>query len=364
MEIFKRLEKDNYEQLVFFQDKDSGLKAITCIHNTTLGPGLGGTRYWEYEKEEDAITDAIRLAKGMTYKNAAAGLDIGGAKTVILKDPNRPKSEAQMRAFGRFVEGLSGRYITAEDVGTTEQDMDWIYAETDYVVGTSLKPGTSGNPSPVTAHGVYCGIKAAAKEAFGTDSLRGKKILVQGAGNVGYEVIKKSIAEGAKVYVFDINKDLIKRAVYAGAILIDESEVYSADVDIYSPCALGATVNDETIKIMKAKVIAGSANNQLAENRNGDELEKRGIVYAPDFIINSGGVINVVDELYGGYNPKRAMAKVENIYDQIEKVFQIAKRDNIASYIAADRLAEERIASVRNTRKIFSVDANNILKGI
>lgn len=364
MKLFEQMEAGNYEQLILCQDKDSGLKAIICIHDTTLGPGLGGTRYWEYETEEEAIIDAIRLAKAMTYKNAAAGLELGGAKTVIMKDPNRPKDEAQMKAFGRFIEGLAGRYITAEDVGTVEQDMDWIYSETDYVVGTNMKPGTSGNPSPVSGHGVYVGIKATAKAAFGSDSLEGKSILVQGLGNVGYTVVQKALEEGATAYAFDINEDYVKRAVDAGAIAVSEEEVYSKDVDIFSPCALGAIINDETIPQLKAKVVAGSANNQLAEPRHGDALHEKGIVYAPDFIINAGGVINVADELYGGYNAERAMKKVEGIYGQLEKVFAIAEEQNIPTYKAADIMAEERINSVRQTRKIFAPNSNNILSGI
>ncbi|RVU54668.1 Glu/Leu/Phe/Val family dehydrogenase [Anaerosphaera multitolerans] len=364
MEIFKTLESYDYEEIVFCQDRESGLKAIICIHDTTLGPALGGLRYWEYKNEKDAITDAFRLARGMTYKNAAAGVDVGGAKAVLLKDPKRPKSEGQIRAFGKFVEGLNGRYITAEDVGTTEQDMDWIYTETDYVVGTSTKPGTSGNPSPVTAHGIFFGLKAAVKEAFGSDNLSGRSVVVQGTGNVGLLLVEKLISEGAKVYVADLNEESVGKAVEMGAVEVGIDEVYTMDVDIYAPCALGAVINDETTTKIKARVIAGSANNQLADIKHGDVLMERGIVYAPDFIINAGGVINVVDEMHGGYDLERAMRKVENIYYQVEKVFAIAKRDNISTALAANILAEERIKAVRNTKKIFVPHKNNILKGL
>ncbi|OJF91132.1 Glu/Leu/Phe/Val dehydrogenase [Alkalibacterium sp. 20] len=365
MEIFKSLEEHDYEQMIFMQDKETGLKAITCIHDTTLGPGLGGTRYWTYENEEDAIEDVLRLACGMTYKNAASGLPIGGAKTVILKDPeNQVSKEAMFRAFGRFVEGLNGRYITAADVGTTEVEMDYIYQETNYVAGTGLKPGTSGNPSPSTAHGVYVGMKAAAKKAFGSDSLQGKSILVEGVGKVGYLLAEAALKEGAKVYATDIFDRPKERARELGCEIVEADKMFDIKIDIYAPCALGASINDESLKkIEKAgiKVVAGAANNQLAETRHGDKLDEMGIVYAPDYILNAGGVIQVADEFNGGYNSKRARMSVNRIYDQIEKVFEIAERDGIPTYKAADILAEERIAAVRNTKSIFARDSKSIL---
>lgn len=267
MEIFKYLEKYDYEQVVICQDKESGLKAIIAIHDTTLGPALGGTRMWTYESEEAAIEDALRLAKGMTYKNAAAGLNLGGGKTVIIGDPKKDKNEALFRAFGRYIQGLNGRYITAEDVGTTVADMDLIHEETDYVTGISPAFGSSGNPSPVTAYGVYVGMKAAAKAAFGTDSLEGKTIAVQGVGNVAYHLCKHLHEEGAKLIVTDINKEAVQRAVDDfGAEAVGINDIYGVECDIYAPCALGATVNDDTIPQLKAKVIAGSANNQLKKN--------------------------------------------------------------------------------------------------
>ncbi|NQD67502.1 Glu/Leu/Phe/Val dehydrogenase [Bacillus haikouensis] len=361
MKIFSYMENYDYEQLVFCQDEVSGLKAIIAIHDTTLGPALGGTRMWTYESEEAAIEDALRLARGMTYKNAAAGLNLGGGKTVIIGDPRKDKNEEMFRAFGRYIQGLNGRYITAEDVGTTVADMDLIHEETDYVTGISPAFGSSGNPSPVTAYGVYRGMKAAAKAAFGTDSLEGKTIAVQGVGNVAYNMCKHLHEEGANLIVTDIHKESVDRAVNDfGAKAVDPSEIYSVDCDIFAPCALGAIINDETISQIKAKVIAGAANNQLKETRHGDAVHEMGIVYAPDYVINAGGVINVADELYG-YNSERAMKKVEQVYNNVERVIEIAKRDNVPTYVAADRMAEERIEKMRRSRSQFLQNGQHIL---
>lgn len=361
MKIFEALGKYDYEQLVFCHDEASGLKAIICIHDTTLGPALGGARMWMYESEEEAIIDVLRLARGMTYKNAAAGLNLGGGKAVIIGDPRKDKSEALFRAFGRYIQGLNGRYITAEDVGTSVEDMDIIHMETRYVTGISPAFGSSGNPSPVTAYGVYRGMKAAAKVAFGDDSLKGKVIAIQGVGNVAYSLCKYLVEEGAKLVVTDINKENVNRAVQEfGAEAVSPDSIYDVECDIFSPCALGAIINDETIERLKCKVIAGSANNQLKEDRHGDMLEQKGIIYAPDYVINAGGVINVADELQG-YNRERAMKKVEAIYDNILKVFEIAKRDGIPSYQAADRMAEERIAALQKSRKSFLQNERTLL---
>ncbi|WCK55940.1 Glu/Leu/Phe/Val dehydrogenase [Aneurinibacillus sp. Ricciae_BoGa-3] len=361
MKIFDYLREYDYEQLVFCQDENSGLKAIIAIHDTTLGPALGGTRMWTYETEDDAIVDALRLARGMTYKAAGAGLNLGGGKAVIIGDPKRDKSEALFRAFGRFIQGLSGRYITAEDVGTTVADMDLIHMETEYVTGVSPAFGSSGNPSPVTAYGVYRGMKAAAKEAFGTDDLAGKTIAVQGVGNVAYNLCRHLHEEGASLIVTDINKENVKRAVHEfGAKPVEPSEIISQACDIFSPCALGAIINDDSIPRLKARVIAGAANNQLKEERHGDAIQEMGIVYAPDYIINAGGLINVADELQG-YNRERAMKKVETIYDNIQKVLKISKRDNIPAYRAADRMCEERIERVRKSRNMFLPDEKDEL---
>ncbi|PLT34770.1 branched-chain amino acid dehydrogenase [Bacillus sp. V5-8f] len=361
MEIFQYLEKYDYEQIVFCQDKQSGLKAIIAIHDTTLGPALGGTRMWTYESEDAAIEDALRLARGMTYKNAAAGLNLGGGKTVIIGDPRKDKNEEMFRAFGRYIQGLNGRYITAEDVGTTVADMDIIHEETDYVTGISPAFGSSGNPSPVTAYGVYRGMKAAAKEAFGTDSLEGKVIAVQGVGNVAFNLCRHLHEEGAELIVTDINKESVKRVINEfGAKAVEPREIYGVNCDIYAPCALGAVINDQTIPQLKAKVIAGAANNQLKDPVHGDQIHDMGIVYAPDYVINAGGVINVADELIG-YNRERAMKKVEMVYNNIERVIEIAKRDGIPTYMAADRMAEERIERMRNSRSQFLRNEKNIL---
>ncbi|QKS70977.1 Glu/Leu/Phe/Val dehydrogenase [Paenalkalicoccus suaedae] len=361
MELFSYMEEYDYEQVVVCQDKQSGLKAIIAIHDTTLGPALGGTRMWTYESEEAAFMDALRLAKGMTYKNAAAGLNLGGGKTVIIGDPKKDKNEAMFRAFGRYIQGLNGRYITAEDVGTTVEDMDLVYQETNYVTGVSPAFGSSGNPSPVTAYGVYVGMKAAAKEAFGSDSLEGKTVAVQGIGNVAFQLCRHLHEEGAKLIVTDINKTAVARAVEEfGAHAVDINDIYAVDCDIYAPCALGATINDQTIPQLKAKVIAGAANNQLLEPKHGDIIQDMGIVYAPDYVINSGGVINVADELLG-YNRERAMKKVETIYDSIDRVIEISKRDSIPTYKAADRLAEERIETMRKSRKQFLQNGMSIV---
>lgn len=361
MNLFTEMERDNYEQVVFCQDKNSGLKAIIAIHDTTLGPALGGTRMWSYATESEAVEDAIRLARGMTYKNAAAGLQLGGGKAVIIGDAKTDKSEEMFRAFGRYVQSLSGRYITAEDVGTTVHDMDTIFTETDYVTGTS-GIGSSGNPGPVTAYGLYKGMKATAKEAFGSDSLADKTIAVQGVGNVAYRLCSYLHEEGASLVVTDISKDAVKRAVNDfGAKAVDPGDIYDVECDIYSPCALGGIINDATIKRIKAKAIAGSANNQLQSNKHGEMLYERGIVYAPDYVINSGGVINVADELLpNGYNRERAMNKVETIYDSLSRVYEISNRDHIPTYAAADRMAEERMSSVRESTGQFLMDSHHV----
>lgn len=363
MEIFKYMEKYDYEQVVICQDKESGLKAIIAIHDTTLGPALGGCRMWTYASEEEAIEDALRLARGMTYKNAAAGLNLGGGKTVIMGDPFKDKNEEMFRALGRFIQGLNGRYITAEDVGTTVSDMDLIHEETNYVTGISPTFGSSGNPSPVTAYGVYLGIKASAKEAFGSEDLAGKKIAVQGLGNVAYTLCEYLHKDQAELIVTDINPDAVKRVVDAfDATAVAPDDIYSVEADIFAPCALGAIINDQTIPQLKVKVVAGSANNQLAESRHGQTLHDLGIVYAPDYVINAGGVINVADELYG-YNRDRAFKRVETIYDSLTKIYAISKQQNMPSYLAANHLAEDRIQRVSKTRSTFLQNEKSILNG-
>lgn len=343
MELFELMRQDDYEEVVFCQDRASGLKAIIAIHDTTLGPALGGTRMWSYASEQDALTDVLRLAKGMTYKNAAAGLPLGGGKTVIIGNSQADKNEAMFRAFGRFVQGLGGRYITAEDVGTSVEDMEIVSGETDFVAGLSQEHGSSGDPSPATAYGVYQGMKAAAKTAFGTMSLEGRTIAVQGLGHVGYYLCKHLHEEGAKLVVTDLNASAVRRIQEEfGAVAVSPEDIYTAACDIYAPCALGATLNDATIPVLKAKVISGAANNQLQELRHGEQLYKMGILYAPDYVINAGGVINIANE-QTGYNRERAFRQVETIADNLLEVFRISQAEGIPPHAAADRLALQRI---------------------
>lgn len=353
-ELFARMEEDSYEEVIFAYDRPSGLKAIIAIHDTTLGPALGGCRMWPYKDEGEAITDALRLAKGMTYKAAAAGLNLGGGKAVIIGDPKKHKTEALLRAFGRAVGGLGGRYITAEDVGTSVWDMEYIRVETRYVTGLTKVKGGSGDPSPVTAYGVYKGMKACANEVFETASLRNRKVAIQGAGHVGYNLAKHLTEEGAKVYATDIDEESLNKVRDDfGATIVGPDEIYDVDMDIFAPCALGGVINDGTIERIGAKIIAGAANNQLEdEHKHGMELHKRGICYAPDFVINAGGLMNVYEELEG-YNRERALQKVSQLYDAIKNILQMSKSKDIPTYRAANTVAEERIALIRDVRRTY-----------
>lgn len=358
MNIFDKLKEYDYEEIRFMQDKSSGLKAITVIHDTTLGPALGGLRYWSYESEEDAIIDCLKLARGMTYKNAACGLNLGGAKTVILKEEGVEKSEEMMRALGRFIDGFNGRYFIGEDVGTTVDDMNYIYQETPYVLGSSLKVGASGDPSVGTALGTYVSMKAACEEVYGSDSLRGKKVILQGLGHVGLLLSDLLIKDGAYVVGYDLDSSKCEACSAMGVDIVDPDALFTEKADIYSPCALGGTVNSLTIDAMKdagIKIIAGSANNQLEnESKDAQSLVDAGILYVPDFIISSGGVLNASDEFNGGFNKERAEENIRTkIYKQTKKVFEIAKRDQVPTPTAAYTLAEERIGSVLNTKHIF-----------
>ena len=342
--VFGQVSFDNHEQIVFCHDKDTGLKAIIGIHNTVLGPALGGTRMWNYASEWEALNDVLRLSRGMTYKSAITGLNLGGGKAVIMGDSKLDKTPEMITKFGEYVNSLSGRYITAEDVGTTTADMDRIREVTPHVTGISVEKGGSGNPSPVTAYGVFMGLKAAAKYQFGTDNLQGKKVLVQGIGHVGETLVEHLTKEGAIVTITDINEARLQEvgAKY-GAKIYTGNDLYSADVDIYSPCALGATINDDTINKLKAKVIAGAANNQLAnEQVHGKMLMDRGILYAPDFLINAGGIINVYAEIVG-YDTAEALRRTENIYNTTLEIFDFAKKNNMTTYQAALNLAQNRI---------------------
>src|SRR6478735_4578487 len=343
MKLFDTVAEMGHEQLVLCQDSASGYRGIIAIHSTVLGPALGGTRFWSYATDEEAIVDALRLARGMTYKNAVAGLNLGGGKSVIIGNNKTTDREMIFRAHGRFVESLGGRYITAEDVGTSTADMDFVHMETKNVSGLA---GRSGDPSPVTAHGVFRAIQASAKERWGSDDLNGRAVSVQGCGHVGYFLSKELHEAGAKLVATDIDADRVKQVVNEfGVRSVAPDEIYGVQADIFAPCALGGIINDKTMPQLKVEIVAGAANNQLLEERHGDELERRNILYAPDYVANAGGVINVYSEL-AGWTSARSFRKADEIYETVRKVFQIAKEEKVPTYLAADRLAEQRIRAV------------------
>lgn len=350
------MEKEGHEQLVFNQDRTSGLKALIAIHDTTLGPALGGCRMWPYETEAEAIKDVLRLSKGMTYKSGASGQDYGGGKSLIWGDPKTDKNEALFRVFGRYIDGFKGRFTTGTDVGTTYHDFIICRKETEFVGALPESYGGGGNSSIITAFGTWKGIKAVAKEAFGSDCLEGKTIAVQGLGKVGYNLVGYLLEEGAKVVACDIVKEHIDKVVadFPTVTIVDVNEIYDVECDIFSPNALGAIINDETIPRLKCKAIAGAANNQLAEPRHGDKLHEMGIVYGPDYVVNAGGLVQVADELEpGGYNKGRAYGKAANIFDMLMKIFDISRRDNVPTYKAADTLVEERIQSIGRVKRVL-----------
>ena len=349
VQILDYMRRCGHKKVVVCNDADTGLRAIIAIHSTHLGPATGGLRMWPYTSEEEAMLDALRLARGMTYKYAAAGLNLGGGKGVIIGDPKRDKSEALLRAFGRFVDQLGGEYITGEDVGTTLADMEVIFSETNHVVTLPTHCGGAGDIAPATALGCVAATKACAKRVWGTDVLKDRKIALQGLGAVGYNALRLLVEQGAQVIVADIDSQKVATTVAEfGVTAVAPKDIYKQDVDIFAPYALGAVINDETIPQLRAKIVAGSANNILAEERHGDELERRSIVYAVDYVANSGGTIFDTDRLRkGGFQPDRAWANVKKIYDRIEEVFRLAERDHVPYYVAADRLAEERIAALR-----------------
>ena len=353
--VFAEVSKLGHEQIVFCHDEPTGLKAIIGIHNTVLGPALGGTRMWNYATEEEALIDVVRLSRGMTYKAAISGLNLGGGKAVIIGDASHMKNEAFLRRFGKFVNSLNGKYITAEDVNMKTSDMQYISMETKHVTGLPMDMGGSGDPSPVTAYGVYVGMKAAVNKAFGTDSLSGKKVSVQGVGQVGMYLVEHLVKEGAEVYITDINEaKLAKISSNTGAKVVGMEEIYGLDVDVYAPCALGASINDDTIGRLKCRVIAGAANNQLKDEiRHGQMLLDKGIVYAPDFVINAGGIINISSELAGSYNKEQAYAWTEKIYDTCTNILNKSEADKIPSQQSAMLLAEKRIADVGRVKLSF-----------
>ena len=353
--VIGQMLENNHEQIVFCNDNASGLKAIIAIHNTVLGPSLGGTRMWNYTNEMEAITDVLRLSRGMTYKSSVAGLNLGGGKAVIIGDAKKIKNEALLRRFGKFVNSLGGKYITAEDVSMNSRDMEIIHMETEYVSGLPESMGGSGDPSPVTAYGVYVSMKASAKEVYGNDSLERKKILLQGLGNVGMHLAESLSKENAEIFVYDISAERTKLAVekYNCKAINDPATMYDLDIDIYAPCALGATLNDESLSKLKCSIICGAANNQLAnEIKHGNMVKEKGILYAPDFVVNAGGIINVYYEL-DGYNKDRAMKHAEAIYQTTWNILQTAKTENIPTYIAANRIAEQRIEAIGKVKLGF-----------
>ena len=353
MEIFTSIEEHDHEQIVFCSDQQSGLRAIISIHDTSLGPSLGGCRMWNYENEKEALTDVLRLSRGMTYKAAIAKLNLGGGKAVIIGDSKTQKNELLFRAFGRFVEGLGGRYITAEDVGTSVRDMEWVRMETKYVTGIEQTHGGSGDPSPVTGLGVFTGMKACAKKVYGSDSLVNKKVSIQGLGHVGENLLQRLLKEGARVYVTDIDEEKIAAINSKFKVeTVEPNDIYGLDVDIFSPCALGAIINNETIPQLKCDIIAGAANNQLAdENIHGKVLMDKGILYAPDYAINAGGLINVYNEI-DGYDRSRALRQAEGIYDILKDIFDRADTEKIPTHLAANRVAEDRIKNVGRLKNI------------
>jgi leucine dehydrogenase len=352
LSVFSELGQE-YEEVVHFHEPASGLKAIVAIHSTALGPALGGTRFFPFPSEQEALRDVLRLARGMTYKAAAAGLDHGGGKAVIIGDPKRDKSERLFRAYGRFIESLGGRYVTAEDVGTGREDMDILRRETRWVTGVSKRLGGSGDPSPVTAYGVFQGLRACAEEALQSSSLDGVSIVVSGVGKVGYHLVGHLAEAGAMVTVADVDVDAVGRAVSNyGVDTVEPDKAHAVDCDIFAPCALGGAIRDDTIPELKCKIVAGAANNQLQRPEHADALADVGILYAPDFVINAGGVINVADELIG-YNRERAMARVEGIYRTLREVFRRARLEGITPAEAATRLAEDRIRDVSRVRLLY-----------
>jgi leucine dehydrogenase len=352
--VFSQLDAFGHQKLVYCSDPDTGLKAIIAIHDTTLGPALGGTRMQPYKSEAEALHDVLRLSRSMTYKAAITGLNLGGGKAVIIGDSRLHKSEALMRRFGRFIDNLNGSFITAEDVGTNPRDMEYIRMETKHVTGIPESIGGSGDPSPVTARGVFMGIKACLKEHFGNDSLAGKSVAVQGTGQVGENLVGLLRNENAKVYISDINEErLAQVAQKYGATAVSNNSIFDLDIDVYSPCALGATVNTETINRLTCSIIAGSANNQLADEvLHGNMLLEKGIMYAPDYLINAGGLINCYSEI-AGFNKKKTLQITENIYEATRRVIQKSKSENIPTHEAANKIAEKRIEDIRKIKASY-----------
>ncbi|HYO47196.1 MAG TPA: Glu/Leu/Phe/Val dehydrogenase dimerization domain-containing protein [Gemmatimonadota bacterium] len=350
MDVFDQIHEAHHEQVMFCHDAESGLDSIIAIHDTTLGPALGGTRMWPYRSTHEALIDVLRLSEGMTYKAAVADLELGGGKAVIIGDSKRDKTPELLRAHGRFVDTLGGRYITAEDVGIGVEDMEYVYEETRHVTGIRSSPQGSGDPSPVTAYGVYNGIKASCLRKLGSDDLKGIKVAVQGAGHVGYYLCEGLAADGAVITICDIDEERVQKVVDDfGAAPVEPDAIYDVECDVFAPCALGAIINDATLRRLRCQIVAGGANNQLEENRHGDALDAKGILYAPDYVINAGGLINVYGEIVG-YGLETAKKKAHGIYATLLSIYEIAAEEGIPTYRAADRLARDRIRKAKEQK--------------
>ena len=351
MRFVEYMQENGHCELAVWTDTETGLKAFIAIHDLTLGPALGGTRIWPHATDEDAIMDVLRLARAMTYKSAAAGLNLGGGKGLILADPRKDKTEALLRSYGRFVDSMGGRYVTTEDVGANAQDMEWISRETKHVVGLSEELGGSGNPARVTGFGVYQAMRACAEATWGSDSLEGRTVAMQGFGNVASSLAVHVKEAGAKLVVTDINKAAIAKAEAMGvAAIVEPDAIFDVECDIFAPCALGGSLNSGTIPRLRSAVVCGAANNQLADDHCAELLRKRGILYAPDFIGNAGGVINVYFELGRTYDRDAAMEKTAHIYDTMGRVIATSNREDITTAEAANRIAEERLEAARRDR--------------
>lgn len=364
MGTFDLISSMGHEQIVFFNDPSCNLKAIIAIHDTTLGPALGGCRMWPYKTEEDAVLDVLRLSKGMTYKAAVSGLNLGGGKAVIIGDPKKDKTEALFRSFGRLVESLNGRYITAEDVNITVDDIEHIFLETNMVTGVDLIHGGSGNPAPYTALGVFRGMEAACLKVFGQRDLKGRKVAIQGVGSVGFELAKLLNKSGATIFYTDIGEENTKRMKehLPNAQFVNPAEIFDVECDVYAPCALGASINDETLSRLKCKIVCGAANNQLKEDRHGLELKKRNILYCPDYLINAGGLMNVSIE-FEGWSDTKSRRMIDKIFNTTLDIFNISELENIPTNVAADKLAERRIESIKNIKTSYLGNINHRFPG-
>ena len=353
MNVLNQMAQYGHEQVAMYSDPDTGLRGIIAIHDTTLGPSCGGTRMWPYASEAEALADALRLSQAMTYKSAAAGLNLGGGKGVIIGDPRSDKTEALLRAWGRFVDTLGGRYLTTTDVGTTGRDLESVHQETDHVVGLDVTLGGSGDTSIMTGLGIYMGMKACAAHVWGVDSLRGKTVAMQGFGKVASHTAQHLLQEDANVIATDISQAALDKAHGMGVKVVGADDIYDVDCDIFAPCALGGIINAETIDRLNCRIVAGGANNQLAAPEDGEELHRRGITYAPDFLINAGGIINAAAEIGQPYNPQRSRQQTERIYEQMAAVLTTSTKKEISTARAADLLAEKRLASVRQVRHVW-----------